>query len=152
MKYFTMTEMYGSATAKAKGIDNTPGTQVRENLAALVENVLDPLRAAYKKPIKVNCGYRCPGLNKAVGGVATSQHLTGQAADITGGSAEENKKLFNLILMLLPFDQVIYEFGGQWVHVSYSTRNRHQALMSYKQNGVTKYAKYAENNNSQVAK
>jgi len=84
--------------------------------------------------------------------VATSQHLTGQAADITGGSAEENKKLFNLILMLLPFDQVIYEFGGQWVHVSYSTRNRHQALMSYKQNGVTKYAKYAENNNSQVAK
>ena len=143
MKYFTMTEMYGSATAKAKGIDNTPPAAVRVNLSALVENILDPLRKAYRKPITVNCGYRCQELNKAVGGVATSQHLTGQAADITGGSPEENKKLYNLIKKL-PFDQVIYEFGGQWVHVSYSVRKRREALISFKENGTTKYAKYVD--------
>ena len=147
MKYFTMTEMYGSATAKAKGIDNTPPAAVRVNLSALVENILDPLRKAYGKPIKVNCGYRCPELNKAVGGVASSQHLTGQAADITGGSPAENKKLYNLIKKL-PFDQVIYEFGGQWIHVSFSLQNRRQALVSYKENGVTKYTRYVEKTNS----
>lgn len=150
MKYFTMTEMYGSATAKAKNIDNTPGAKVRINLIALVDNILDPLRKAYGKPIKVNCGYRCPELNETVGGVASSQHLTGQAADITGGSPEENKKLFNLIKKL-PFDQAIYEFGGQWIHVSFTSflsRNRRQALISYKENGGTKYARYVEKTNS----
>lgn len=143
MKYFTMTEMYRSATAAAKGIDNTPPAAIRDNLLSLVDNILDPLRALYKKPIKVNCGYRCPALNRAVGGVPTSQHMTGQAADITGGSPAENKKLYNLIKKL-PFDQVIYEFGGQWIHVSFSLQNRRQALISYKENGVTKYAKYVD--------
>ena len=129
MKYFTINELTKSATATSKGIDNTPTRDVVGNLTALVDKVLDPLREAYGKPIKVNSGYRCPKLNKAVGGSATSQHVLGQAADITGGSKAENKKLFDLVKSLkLPFDQLIWENGGVWVHVSCSPRNRRQVL------------------------
>ena len=129
MKYFTLEELTKSATAIAKKIDNTPTTEVQLNLIKLVDKVLDPLRIAYGKPIKVNSGYRCPKLNKAVRGSATSQHVLGQAADITGGNKTENKIIFDLIKSLkLPFDQLIWENGGAWVHVSYGPRSRRQVL------------------------
>lgn len=129
MKYFTINELIKSTTATAKKIDNTPTKEVEDNLTKLVDKVLDPLREAYGKPIKVNSGYRCPKLNRAVGGSATSQHVLGQAADITGGSKAENKILFDLIKSLkLPFDQLIWENGGVWVHVSFGPRNRRQVL------------------------
>ena len=125
MKYFTIKELIKSTTATAKKIDNTPTKEVEDNLTKLVDKILDPLREAYGKPIKVNSGYRCPKLNRAVGGSATSQHVLGQAADITGGSKLENKILFDLIKSLkLPFDQLIWENGGVWVHVSFGPRNR----------------------------
>jgi len=125
MKYFTIKELIKSTTATAKKIDNTPTKEVEDNLTKLVDKILDPLREAYGKPIKVNSGYRCPKLNRAVGGSATSQHVLGQAADITGGSKSENKILFDLIKSLkLPFDQLIWENGGVWVHVSFGPRNR----------------------------
>ena len=100
------------------------------NMTALVDNVLAPLREAYGKPIRVNSGFRCPALNKAVRGSATSDHMTGRAADITGGSPKENKRLFYLIQSLgLPFDQLIDEKNFAWVHVSYRERaNRKQVL------------------------
>lgn len=129
MKYFTIEELTKSSTAKSKGIDNTPTKEIEENLKELVEKVLDPLRELYGKPIYVNSGYRCPELNKAVGGSNTSQHMTGCAADITAGSKEENEKLFNLIKDNLKFDQLIDEKNFQWVHVSYyKNRLRNQVL------------------------
>lgn len=82
MKYFTIEELCKSTTANRLKIDNRCDSGVAVSLAALVENVLDPLREWYGKPISVNSGYRCPALNKAVGGSATSQHMSGQAADI----------------------------------------------------------------------
>ena len=131
MKYFTLNELTASSTAKRKGIDNTPDATVRANLTALVANILDPLREAYGKPIVVSSGYRSPKLNKAVGGAAKSQHVTGQAADIhtLSDTPADNKKLFDLIQSLkLPFDQLINEYGFNWVHVSFSPRNRRQVL------------------------
>lgn len=129
MKYFTIEELTKSSTAKSKGIDNTPTKEIEENLKELVEKVLDPLRELYGKPIYINSGYRCPELNKAVGGSNTSQHMTGCAADITAGSKEENEKLFNLIKDNLKFDQLIDEKNFQWVHVSYDkNRLRNQVL------------------------
>ena len=142
MKHFTFQELTKSATAKRKGIDNSPSMQVRANLAALVENVLDPLREAYGKPIVVTSGYRCEKLNRAVGGAASSQHVKGQAADIrrVQDTAEENKKLFDLIVKLgLPFDQLINEYGYDWVHVSYGPRHRRMKLRAVKKNGRTQY-------------
>lgn len=129
MKYFTIEELTKSSTATSKGIDNTPTQEIKDNLKELIEKVLDPLRELYGKPIYVNSGYRCPELNKAVGGSNTSQHMTGCAADITAGSKEENEKLFNLIKDNLKFDQLIDEKNFQWVHVSYDkNRLRNQVL------------------------
>lgn len=130
MRYFTIDELCHSDTADGMLIDNScPSDVIRENLEALVGNILDPLREAWGKPIRVTSGYRCQKLNRLVGGAATSQHLYGQAADITVGGRSDNKRLFGLVRSLgLPFDQLIDENGYRWVHVSYSPRNRRQVL------------------------
>lgn len=132
MRYFTMNELTHSATAIRKGIDNTPDNTAKANLTALVANILDPLREAYGKPIVVSSGYRCAKLNRAVGGVARSQHITGQAADIqsVSKSKADHKKLFELVQRLrLPYDQLIDEYDYKWVHISFNTRgNRRQVL------------------------
>lgn len=96
----------------------------------MISNVLDPLRKAYGHPITVTSGYRSPRLNAAVGGVKTSHHQRGQAADITAGSPEENKKLFDLAQELnLPFCQLIDEKKYKWVHISYDKNDvRRQVL------------------------
>jgi zinc D-Ala-D-Ala carboxypeptidase len=127
MIYFTIKELIRSKTAEARGIDNTPPDKAKACLANLINKVLNPLRASYGKPITVTSGYRCPRLNALVGGVSTSQHLLGQAADISGGSRSENARLFELIKQMgLPVDQCIDEHNFEWVHVSYSSRNRRQ--------------------------
>lgn len=134
MKYFTIDELTRSTTASKRGIANTPPKEVIENLSALVENVLDPLREAWGGPITVTSGYRSPELNKAVGGSKTSDHMKGFAADITVGSRQGNKRLFQEILDIkLPFKQLIWEKGNSegpsWVHISYVPQDlRHQIL------------------------
>ena len=132
MKHFTITELCASDTAKKQGIYNEPTAAVADNLVRLTENILDPLREAYGKPIRVNSGYRSRSLNKAVGGASNSQHLEGKAADIVGtpNTKAENTKLFNLIQELhLPFDQLIDESGMTWVHLSFDrNRQRRQVL------------------------
>ena len=136
MGYFTIAEFVKSEKAEKKGIDNRLPKELLPNAQALIDNVLDPLRKAYGKPIVVSSGYRCEALNKAVGGSKTSDHMNGRAADIVGtpNTPAENRKLFNLIQELkLPFDQLIWEkgdaVGPDWVHVSYRGEgNRNQVM------------------------
>lgn len=136
MKYFSYKEFQRSATADRLKIDNCIPAGSKCNITALVDNVLDPLREAWGKPLTVTSGYRCPALNKAVGGSRTSQHITGQAADISTGNIVDNARLFHLIIdSKLPFDQLIFEkgdinVGPAWVHVSYRSdgKNRRQIL------------------------
>ena len=78
--------------------------EVEANIVALVENVLDPAREKFGKPITVNSGYRCPKYNAAVGGVANSQHMRGEAADITSA---DNEQLAKIIEENARFDQLI---------------------------------------------
>ena len=142
MKYFTIAELTKSATAQRKGIKNVPDTTITQNLTALIDNVLDPLREAYGAPIIITSGYRCEKLNKVVGGAASSQHVKGQAADIRSvrDSRDQNKRLFDLIRELkLPFDQLINEYDYDWVHVSYGPRNRRQVLDAVRQGTKTTY-------------
>lgn len=147
MKYFTMKELTKSATAQRLGINNTPGLDEQLQLHKLVENILDPLREAYGKPIIVTSAFRCEKLNKAVGGSSTSQHFLGQAADLrcVSDTPSGNKELFDLIRKLnLPFDQLIWEYGNlktgpNWVHVSYSPRNRRQVLQAIRNGKKTIY-------------
>ena len=129
MKYFTIDELSRSDTARRMGINNTPTDDIIDSLSDLVENVLDPAREKLGEPITINSGYRCFKLNKAVGGVPTSQHTTGEAADLTTGDREENRRLFEIIRDNLQFDQLINEHDYDWIHVSYrNIGNRMQIL------------------------
>lgn len=132
MIYFTIEELIKSSTARRKGIPNLPNGEQKENLIALVDNVLDPLRKLWGKPIIVTSGFRCAKLNRAVGGVAKSQHTKGQAADIrtVENTTMENKRLFDVAMRSgLPFDQLIDEYGYNWIHISFNTKgNRKQVL------------------------
>ena len=131
MKYLTIAELCRSNTADKFLIDNKCTKEQAANMMALVNNVLDPLREAYGKPIRVNSGFRCEKLNKKVGGSKTSDHLHGMAADITAGIPKENKRLFYLIQELgLPFKQLIDEKGFSWVHVSYDANNLKRQILA----------------------
>ena len=124
-KHFTLKEL----TVTSSGLDNSPMQPEIHNLEILSEKVLDPLRDLYGSPIHVNSGYRSPVVNKKIGGAATSQHVKGEAADITAGSPVSNEKLFNLISENFKFDQLINEKDFTWVHVSNSSvKNRGQKL------------------------
>ena len=135
MKYFTIDELSASTEARKMGIDNTPTPEAVANLTELVDNVLDPLREKYGRPIHVSSGYRCPRLNKAVGGAVTSQHTTGEAADIYVSRARELAELFALIYYTLPFDQLIWERGTDeapaWIHVSYREGDNRRECLRY---------------------
>ncbi|MDO4971495.1 MAG: D-Ala-D-Ala carboxypeptidase family metallohydrolase [Bacteroidales bacterium] len=127
MKHFTLEELTRSTTASLRGIDNTPSAEAIGCLEQLVEHILDPLREAWGKPIHVNSGYRCPRLNKEVGGSPSSQHMKGQAADITTGNPADNRRLYHLLsTQNLPVDQAINERDFSWIHLSYGPRHRRQ--------------------------
>ncbi len=131
---FTLEEMIFSRTALDNDIDNTPDDDVINNLKSLCENLLEPLRGKLGKPIHILSGYRSEELNRAVGGVRSSQHRFGQATDITV-EGMGHPELFNLIKNNFYFDQLILEhvdedkpFSG-WVHVSFCKgKNRNQCL------------------------
>lgn len=96
-------------------IDNQPLPEEKSNIIALVVNVLQPLRELCNQPLRINSGYRSPALNRAVGGVASSQHCKGQAADV----ACKNPKLLLDLMRTngIEFDQCgIYR---NFVHISY---------------------------------
>lgn len=120
IKYFKLSEFINSATANRLGIDNTPSFEVVDNLNRLAD-YLDNIREKFGKPILVSSGYRCPMLNKAVGGVVNSQHLKGLAADLVCSDIE---KLLTIIRETKGFDQVITEHNkgskSYWIHVSVS--------------------------------
>ena len=108
---------------------------VPENVKALVENVLDPLREKYGKPIKVNSGYRCPKHNLAIGGAIGSQHMKGEAADIapaglrfTAYGLKELEWMVEIIKQNGKWDQMIVY--PTFIHVSWKRfgPNRHQVL------------------------
>lgn len=132
-KNFSMEELVASNTARMKGIDNTPDKEVEARLVQLAQQVLQPLRNRYGKPIKISSGYRCQALNKAIGGVSTSQHLKGEAVDINNGQIE-NKKLFLLASKMIKegvmeVGQLIDEKGYKWLHISLpDNKHRNQIL------------------------
>ena len=131
MNHFTLSELKRSATADKLGINNSIPMSIIPNIEMLINQVLDPIREYMNEPIYVNSGYRCPLLNKAVGGVAGSQHVLGQAADITTRSRENNLIMERYIEENLVFDQmIVYK---DFIHVSYrTTGNRHQIIYKAK--------------------
>lgn len=133
---FTLEEFTASDTAEHYGISNHPDQQVTNNLADLCTFVLQPLRDYLGVPVTVTSGYRSPDLNTKLRGSSTSQHLTGQAADIVVPTWS-NKEVADYIRNNLPFDQLIYEYPDDdtgeidWIHVSFAgADNRYEALIA----------------------
>lgn len=134
--HFKLSEFTKSSTATVRKIDNTPNEQAISNLKLLCEQVLEPLRVHFNCPIIIGCGYRSPALNKAVGGVKNSQHMTGEAADIHIPNEATGKRWFVWMMDNLKFDQLIMEkstpsSSRYWIHVSFSrTRCRQQVIQN----------------------
>lgn len=130
-KNFTLSELVASDTATRMGIDNSPDDKATANLRLLATAILQPLRDKYGKPITVTSGYRCTALNKAVGGVATSQHLKGEASDIV---CDDVKALFNLAKQMVEDGQIevgqLIDEYGRWVHISLPS-NKHKNQILY---------------------
>ena len=123
-KYFTINELTRSDLARQNGIENIPSQVAALKLQQLIEQVLDPLRELWGKPLRVTSGYRCTRLNRLAGGVDNSQHIVGEAADLTAGSRTENRALYEMaVCSKIPYDQIILEKGGLWIHISYRRNN-----------------------------
>lgn len=128
-EHITYDEATVSPTSLRLGIKNDPTPEQLQAMKLVATECFEPLRFWYGNPIKINSFFRCAALNKAVGGAVNSQHSTGQAIDISAGSKEENKKLFDWCKANLKFDQLINEYDFSWVHISYkATGNRQQVL------------------------
>lgn len=151
-KYFTLGELTPSSTAKRLGIKNNPTPAHLECLKLLATNVLDKVREHFGKPIWISSGYRCKALNDVTpGSSATSQHCSGEAADLdqdSKGTGVSNKMVFDYIKDHLTFDQLIYEYGTDanpdWVHVSWEStgKQRKQVLRCTRVNGKPVYTPY----------
>ena len=147
-KDLTLAEVSKSNTAIKLGIDNEPKGEHLNNMIHTANAIFQPMREHFGKPIFVSSGYRSPELNKAIAGAASnSQHCTGEALDLDNDAVEypTNKDIFDYIKNHLDFDQLIWEFDGAWVHVSYNKdKNRKQVLRALKVNGKTIYQPYTE--------
>lgn len=134
-KNLSKQEAVASQTAKRLGIKNEPTPEIWEVMKITAENVFQPIRDHFKKPIRVSSFYRSPALNKAIGGSKTSDHMTGRSIDIQGTNGITNKMIFEFAKNNLDFDQLINEYPDKygepsWVHISYRGpgKNRKQVL------------------------
>lgn len=150
-KNLSLLEMTNSQTAKRLGISNQPTEVHLASMKLLAENIFQPIRKHFAKPIGISSGYRSEALNKAIKGSKTSQHCKGEAMDIDmdGKGNPTNNEIFNYIKNNLPFDQLIWEFGNDknpdWVHVSHSPLgNQRGQILKAKRNsaGKTYYEPY----------
>lgn len=125
---FSYKEFEASETADRYNINNCICSwSVRDSVKALVLNVLQPLRDAWEKPLEISSGYRCKEVNELVGGVATSQHVKGEAADV---SCDTPYELASLAKSLdLPFDQMI--LYPTFVHFSHKLNGKQRGQILY---------------------
>lgn len=144
-EHFVLGEFVASPTATANNIPNTPLKCHITALQNLAVRCLEPTRQHFGLPIKISSGYRCPQLNALVKGVDNSQHMRGEAADITiprshwpfccTTKEQIARMLFMWMKANIDYDQLILEHTRDgkswWVHVSCRIdfrKNRHQII------------------------
>jgi len=132
-KNFSLNELTYSSTANYHKVNNTPDRWELENLKKLCNEVLQPIRDKWDDSIFINSGFRNPIVNRLVKGSTSSQHLKGEAADITVGSKSGNKKLFDMILQMIENEeitvgQIIDEKDYSWIHISLPYKRVNQIL------------------------
>ena len=145
---FSLKEVVRSSTAKKLGIDNTPNEEHLQNLQVVVNEIAQPLRDHFGKPVRINSGYRSPALNDAIGGSKKSQHSKGEALDLEIDGVS-NLEVADWICDNCDYDQVILEFynpaegpNSGWVHASCKENldeNRKRNLIALKDGKKTVY-------------
>ena len=125
-QHFSLEELSHSDYAEAHGIKNYPGQQAQQNLMMLCVLILEPLRMAIGQPVRINSGYRCKAVNSGVGGVSTSHHLLGLAADI---HFDKETQLYAMIKALhnnkhLDLALIERSKSSRWLHVQLPLTNR----------------------------
>jgi hypothetical protein len=143
--HFTLEELVHSRTADAQGIPNNPDLTILGNLSRLCQIALEPVRALLGGPVRISSGYRCPALNAAVGGSATSAHMDGRAADLTSVDFDVPATFEKIRVSDVPYDQLIVEStrsGDSWVHLGIARDGevpRRQALSASGDPGAMTY-------------
>ena len=147
-KNFSLEELTRSATATKLGLDNTPDDEHLKNLQVVVDEIAQPLRDHFGKPVRINSGYRSPALNEAIGGSTKSQHSKGEALDLEIDGVS-NMEVAGWISENCDYDQVILEFynpadgpNSGWVHASCKailSENRERKLIALKDGKKTVY-------------
>ena len=123
--HFRYSEFVHSMTAKQHNIDNTMPKRFNSTLRDLCEQVLEPIRQEYGKPIIITSGYRCSELNKLIHGAKNSDHKYGAACDCIAQDGD-NLALWNIVIRMvkegkLKCRQIIWEYGKEqpnWIHLS----------------------------------
>jgi zinc D-Ala-D-Ala carboxypeptidase len=122
--HFALEEL---AATQHREIDNRPPPEVVATLRTTAAQMERVRRLLGDRVISVSSGYRCPELNRAVGGARTSAHLTGHAVDFNcygfGAPLDVCRAIAE---STLSFDQLIEE--GTWIHLSFDPRLRRQVL------------------------
>jgi len=147
MKHFSIPELCASSIGAKYKVDNKPSISVKKHLIELVDNLLEPIRAGWVDyckannlgtgAIKVTSGYRCLMLNKLVGGVTTSAHIQGYAADLkpmNGMQAQFEKWISTeFVNSGVKYDQIIIERSksARWVHVAIKSSNGMQRMQHF---------------------
>jgi hypothetical protein len=109
-----------------------PPAKVRLNLRRSAADLFEPARALLG-PLLVSSGYRCPALNRVIGGSRTSRHMEGLAFDVVPLELDLRDAMQRLVESAVPFDQLIYEFG-RWLHIGgarHGEKPRGQRLMIF---------------------
>lgn len=142
---FTLEEMVKSGYALRHGIDNSAPLPIIDSLRDLCNTTLERVRSyvGNGRALDISSGYRCPVVNKGIGGSPSSQHQKGEAADFTIRGMS-NRFVVEAIMKhkSIPYDQLIFEFGDLgWVHISFcKSRQRMEVLEAYSDaNGKTAY-------------
>jgi zinc D-Ala-D-Ala carboxypeptidase len=150
-KNLSLKEVTKSNTASRHNINNQPNQKQLISLISLAQEVFQPTRNYFNRPIFVSSGFRSKELNdKISNSSSTSQHCKAEAfdldCDVFGGIT--NGELFDFIRAKIDFDQLIWEHGNtenpEWVHVSRKAKgnNRNQILKAQNIGGKTIYTSY----------
>lgn len=127
MAYFTLREFTRSSTADRLQISNVPSNDEVRNINELISSLLTPIREIVGSPVTITSGYRCPSLNAAVGGVSTSYHVAGMAADfvVKGYNKSAMRLLYYFIKHNMQYTECIYYANRHtpFIHVAYDINN-----------------------------
>lgn len=127
---FKMSELIYSETAIKNNVNNMPDINSLDNLLNLIYYCLQPARELLNAPMTITSGFRNPLVNRLVGGVNSSQHLYGQAADFIIKGMTPNQIISIIKTSKIEFDQLINEYD-KWVHISYNKGKNRREVLKY---------------------